>query len=66
MTTISPGVVESELADSITHPVTAELMESYRAVSISGDAIGRAIACAIDQPDGVDVNKIIIRPTGQR
>lgn len=65
VTTISPGVVESELADAITHADTVEVMRTYRANSIPGDAIGRAMAYAIEQPEGVDVNEIIIRPTAQ-
>jgi NADP-dependent 3-hydroxy acid dehydrogenase YdfG len=66
VTTISPGVVESELADSITDPGAREMMRTYRANSISPDAIGGAIAYAIGQPPDVDVNEIIIRPTRQR
>lgn len=66
VTTISPGVVESELADSITEPVARELMRTYRARSISPDAISAAISYAIGQPVGVDVNEIVIRPTAQR
>jgi len=31
--------------------------------AIPAEAIGRAIAFAIDQPDDVDVNEIIVRPT---
>ncbi|WP_433444846.1 SDR family oxidoreductase [Nonomuraea sp. CA-141351] len=39
VTTISPGVVESELAASITEPGAKEAMRTYRAVSIPADAI---------------------------
>jgi NADP-dependent 3-hydroxy acid dehydrogenase YdfG len=66
VTTISPGVVASELADHITDPLAAELMKEYRAATIPADAIARAVAYAIDQPDDVDVNEIIVRPTRQR
>ena len=66
VTTISPGVVESELAESITDPDTQELMRTYRANTISPDAIAGAIAYAVGQPADVDVNEIIIRPTRQR
>jgi NADP-dependent 3-hydroxy acid dehydrogenase YdfG len=66
VTTISPGVVESELAESITDPGAQELMRTYRAASIPADAIARAIAFAIGQPGDVDVNEIIVRPTRQR
>jgi NADP-dependent 3-hydroxy acid dehydrogenase YdfG len=66
VTTISPGVVESELADSISDTTAQEAMRTYRAVSIPADAIAAAIAYAIGQPPDVDVNEIIVRPAGQR
>ena len=66
VTTISPGVVESELADTISDPTAQAAMRSYRAVSIPADSIAAAMAYAIGQPDDVDVNEIIVRPAGQR
>ena len=66
VTTISPGVVESELADHITDPGAAEMMTGYRAASISPDAIARAVAFAVEQPEDVDVNEIVVRPARQR
>lgn len=63
VTCIHPGVVESELADSITDPVAAEGMKTYRAIALKPDAIARAIRFALEQPDDVDVNEIVIRPT---
>ncbi|SDJ32832.1 NADP-dependent 3-hydroxy acid dehydrogenase YdfG [Nonomuraea maritima] len=66
VTTVSPGVVESELADSITDPGAREKMRTYRANSISPDSIAAAISYAMGQPPGVDVNELIIRPARQR
>lgn len=63
VTCIHPGVVESELADSITDPVAAEGMKTYRAIALKPDAIARAIRFTLEQPDDVDVNEIVIRPT---
>jgi NADP-dependent 3-hydroxy acid dehydrogenase YdfG len=63
VTTICPGVTESELAESISDPVGREEMRIYRRVAIPAAAIGAAIAFAIDQPAEVDVNEIIVRPT---
>jgi NADP-dependent 3-hydroxy acid dehydrogenase YdfG len=63
VTCIHPGVVESELANTITDPVAAEAMKIYRAIALQPDAIGRALRFAIEQPDDVDVNEIVIRPT---
>ncbi|MEU6785617.1 SDR family oxidoreductase [Nonomuraea angiospora] len=66
VTTVSPGVVESELADTITEPGAQEAMRAYRAASIPPEAIADAIAYAIGQPPEVDVNEMIIRPARQR
>ncbi|WP_043358859.1 SDR family oxidoreductase [Belnapia sp. F-4-1] len=63
VTCIHPGVVESELADTITDPAAAEAMRTYRAVAIQPDAIGRAVRFALEQPEQVDVNEIVVRPT---
>ncbi|WP_129790727.1 SDR family oxidoreductase [Sphingosinicella sp. CPCC 101087] len=62
-TLISPGVVESELASTITHGDTARMIDEYRQVALTPDAIARAIRFAIEQPDDVDVNEIVVRPT---
>lgn len=63
VTIISPGVVESELASTITDPATQAAMADYRKVALTADAIARAMAYAIEQPADVDVNEITVRPT---
>lgn len=63
ITCVHPGVVESELASTITDPAAAEAMQHYRAIALQPDAIGRAVRYAIEQPDEVDVNEIVVRPT---
>lgn len=63
VTVVSPGVVESELADSITDPSARAAMSEFRQIALKPDAIARAIAYAIDQPADVDVSEIIVRPT---
>ncbi|KAF1721851.1 SDR family oxidoreductase [Pseudoxanthomonas wuyuanensis] len=63
VTVISPGVTASELADSITDPAARQGMEEFRKTAIPAEAIARAIAYAIEQPDEVDVSEIIVRPT---
>ncbi|MBE5683151.1 SDR family oxidoreductase [Pantoea agglomerans] len=63
ITCVHPGVVESELASTITDPAAAEAMQHYRAITLQPDAIGRAVRYAIEQPEEVDVNEIVVRPT---
>lgn len=63
VTVISPGVTESELADNISAEDAKAAMKEFRRIAIPSEAIGRAIAFAIEQPDDVDVNEIIVRPT---
>ena len=63
VTCIHPGVVESELANTITDPVAAEGMKAYRAIALQPSAIARAVRFAIEQPEDVDVNEIVVRPT---
>jgi NADP-dependent 3-hydroxy acid dehydrogenase YdfG len=61
-TCIYPGVVTSELADTISDPTAREQMLGYRRIRIEPDAIGRAIRYAIEQPGDVDVNELVVRP----
>jgi len=63
VTCIHPGVVESELASTITDPAAAEAMRIYRRIALTPDAIARAVRFAIEQPADVDVNEIVVRPT---
>lgn len=63
VTVISPGVTTSELADSITDPASKAGMDEFRRIAIPAEAVARAIAYAIGQPDDVDVSEVIVRPT---
>lgn len=63
-TIISPGVVATELGNDISDPEVAAGLQVWRANSLTPDAIARAIRYAVEQPDGVDVNEVIVRPAG--
>lgn len=63
-TIISPGVVESELASTITDPDTAAYIHQARLVALKPAVIAEAIRYAIDQPADVAVNELIVRPMG--
>ena len=63
VTCVNPGVVESELASTITHEETVAAMEAYRAVALQPSDIARAVRQLIEAPDNVDTSEITIRPT---
>lgn len=64
-TNISPGAVDTELTNTISHDETAKNVDQLYGVAINADAIARAITFAIEQPGDVDVNEMMIRPTKQ-
>jgi NADP-dependent 3-hydroxy acid dehydrogenase YdfG len=65
-TSISPGYVHTELVDHIDDPEQREAMRQAMAtLGISPDAVARAIAFAIEQPDDVEIGDITIRPARQ-
>jgi NADP-dependent 3-hydroxy acid dehydrogenase YdfG len=63
VTVISPGVTESELADSISDETARKGMQEFRRIAIPAEAIARSILFAIAQPNDVDISEIIVRPT---
>jgi NADP-dependent 3-hydroxy acid dehydrogenase YdfG len=66
VTIVSPGVVHTDFAESMTNPeVKAQILVMRNQLGISPEAIARAIAYAIEQPADVDVGEIVIRPTAQ-
>lgn len=65
-TIISPGAVATELPKSVTEQDVAKgISEFYEEYAISAESFARAVAFAIGQPDDVDVNEILFRPTRQ-
>jgi Short-chain alcohol dehydrogenase of unknown specificity len=62
VTCVYPGVVESELASTITDPDAAAAIAEFRKVALKPEAIAEAIAHAIDQPEDVDTTDIVVRP----
>ena len=65
-TIISPGAVDTELTQSVTDPDMANGMKAfYEHNAISADAFARTVLFAINQPEDVDINEILFRPTRQ-
>jgi NADP-dependent 3-hydroxy acid dehydrogenase YdfG len=65
-TIISPGAVDTELPNTISEPDVAKgVQQFYKEYAIPADSFARAVAFAISQPDDVDINEILYRPTRQ-
>lgn len=65
-TVISPGAVQTELPDSVTDMDTAEAIKNfYVQYAIPADSFARAVVFAMSQPENVDINEILYRPTVQ-
>jgi NADP-dependent 3-hydroxy acid dehydrogenase YdfG len=65
-TIISPGAVATELPNSITEADVAKgIGQFYEEYAIPAESFARAVAFAISQPDDVDINEILFRPTRQ-
>jgi NADP-dependent 3-hydroxy acid dehydrogenase YdfG len=64
-TVISPGAVDTELPDSITEPDIADAVKQFYDVAIPANSFARAVAFAMSQPEEIDINEILFRPTLQ-
>jgi NADP-dependent 3-hydroxy acid dehydrogenase YdfG len=65
-TVISPGAVATELPDTITDSaVGARVRGLYDSIAIPADSFARTVIFAMSQPDDVDINEILFRPTQQ-
>ena len=65
-TVISPGALATELPNSITEPDVAENVRKFvQEVALPAESFARAVAFAMSQPEDMDVNEILFRPTRQ-
>ena len=64
-TVISPGAIATDLPNSITEPDIAESVRKIYEIAVPADSFARAVAYAMSQPDEIDVNEILFRPTRQ-
>ncbi|MEM2139852.1 SDR family oxidoreductase [Nitrososphaera sp.] len=66
VTCIEPGVVDTELNDTITDESLAKFVESTKqAVTLKAEDIASAILFAVESPPHMNVNEIMLRPTPQ-
>lgn len=65
VTSICPGLVTSELTESITVPAFKDRAQKLYEGAMSADAIADAVVYAISQPEHVAINEIVVRPLSQ-
>jgi NADP-dependent 3-hydroxy acid dehydrogenase YdfG len=69
VTCVEPGFVTTELQSHNEHPMVVEGLEKMReeiGEPLEAEDIAEAIRWAVTQPDRVNVNEVLVRPTGQK
>jgi NADP-dependent 3-hydroxy acid dehydrogenase YdfG len=64
-TVISPGAVATELPNGTTDPDLAERVRTTYEMAIPAESFADMVVFAMSQPEDVDVNEILFRPTRQ-
>lgn len=64
-TTISPGFVRTDLADSMPEDLRQQTRASMSRMGIPAEAVARTVAFAIEQPDDVEISSLVVAPTVQ-
>jgi NADP-dependent 3-hydroxy acid dehydrogenase YdfG len=65
VTTISPGAIDSNLKYGSSDQASREGVLAFYEQAIPSNSVARAITWAIEQPEDVDINEIVLRPTAQ-
>ena len=66
VTTVSPGFVATDFIDSVPDAdQRRQMLRKRDEIALAPEAVARAIRFAVEQPDDVDINEIILRPTAQ-
>jgi NADP-dependent 3-hydroxy acid dehydrogenase YdfG len=69
VTCLEPGFVDTELQGHNTNPMVVEAIEKMRDQTgevLAAEDMAAAIVYALSQPERVNVNEILVRPTGQQ
>jgi len=66
VTIVSPGFVATDFIESVPDAdLRGQMLKTRDEMALAPDAVARAIRFAIEQPDEVDINEIVLRPTAQ-
>ncbi|OYD09860.1 SDR family oxidoreductase [Paludifilum halophilum] len=66
VTNISPGAVATELTDHITDRAVTDKFSKQELKALESEDIARSILYAVSQPENVNVNEVIVRPTNRK
>lgn len=67
VTVVCPGIVETELLDKIVDPDARATFKAFAATldPLRADDVARAVSYALEQPEYVGINEIVMRPALQ-
>ncbi|WP_135502242.1 SDR family oxidoreductase [Roseovarius aestuariivivens] len=66
VTVISPGAVDTELTQHITEPELGDNVRDFvKHIAVPASTMADMVSFAVSQPENVDVNEILFRPTVQ-
>ena len=66
VTLVTPGFVRTDFVDAVADPeLRGQLVAARDRMAMAPEAVARAVAFAIEQPQDVDVGEIVVRPTAQ-
>lgn len=63
--TVSPGVIDTGWAEKVTDPEGRKAAQELNKIAIDPQDVARAVVYALNQPENVTVNDVIISPTRQ-
>lgn len=63
--TVSPGVINTGWADKVSDPEGRKAAQELNKIAISPDDVARAVVYALNQPENVTINDLIVSPTTQ-
>jgi NADP-dependent 3-hydroxy acid dehydrogenase YdfG len=69
VTVVEPGIVDTELQGHNKNEYVVQAIEKMReetGQTLTAEDIARAITYVVAQPEHVNVNEVLVRPTGQR
>ena len=64
-TTIEPGAIDTDIKFGTSHEDSAQIINEFMKISLPASSVADTIAYAIEQPENVDINEIVLRPTTQ-